>query len=85
MSLDASIITPLENAIAMIPGGSSPIGRSAIGAAIGAALVFGLEPGFMFKDGKPRPWVITDPKGDDPTAFPWPFGVILPALLLGVF
>ena len=84
-AIDRDVITPLENFIGKLPGGSSPLGRSAIGAVLGGVIVFGLKPKIMFKDGKPLPWSWTDPGDPLSTPFPWWMGVILPAVILGVF
>ena len=83
--VDKAIITPIETVVGALPLGRYPAGRAMWGAAGGAGLVFGLKPGFMFKDDQPRPWIIFKPDDPDATIFPWWAGVAVPAVLLGVF
>lgn len=86
--VERAIITPLENLIAKLPFGTEPLGRGLYGAGLGAALVFGFKPDFMFtKDGKEKQWIVFDPKGakGTTTIFPWWAGVALPGIILGVF
>ncbi len=74
----------LESTVARLPGGASPEVRALWGAGIGAALVYGLKPDFMFtKTGATKPWSVTHP-GAGSTPFPAWMGVVLPAFILGV-
>jgi len=84
--VDRFVVGPLENLLGSLPLGNYPAGRVIYGAALGAAIVFGLKPSLMFDkpSDQPRPWIITDPEGKNPTAFPWPAGLLIPAFVLGV-
>jgi hypothetical protein len=87
----APIYTPLENlfsAMGLMAGPYAPLGRFIFGfASIGLALHL-WKPEVMYHKGRPRPWVITSPKGDGgiaPTIFPWWLGGVIGGIMTGVF
>ena len=88
-SLDTWILDPVENgldAVGLMQGQYAPAKRTLAGAALGAAIVWGIRPGICWsKDGKTlRPWSLTS-KDADATPLPWWAIVAMPAVLLGVF
>jgi hypothetical protein len=84
-ALDNAIITPIERGFSALPGGTEPAIRSLYGGAIGAAIVFGLKPSFMFMPGgQPKRWFVFEPDDPNSTWMPYWAGVLLPAFFFGV-
>lgn len=80
-----SVITPVEQIVGALPFGGSPVGRIALGLAIGTAVAYYFKPGMSFtKDGRARPWIILDSQNPEATIFPYWAYPVVPAVLLGV-
>ena len=84
--IDSAVITPMENLLLKIPMGSTPLGRTVLGAAVGSAVAYYVRPSVsFFDDGSARPFIMTDAQNPEAAVFPWWGFVVLPAITLGVF
>jgi len=80
-----NVLAPVESIFLAIPGGGSPIGRVAIGAAAGAGVAYFLRPAMSFhSNGRPREWIVTHASDPEATLFPWWAYVAMPAVLFGI-
>ena len=88
-ALDHAVLDPAENffdAIGLMgPSEAAPLMRAAVGAGLGYAIAYSFQPGFAFKNGKPRAWKVTADSADeaDATWFPAWAVVALPAFVFG--
>lgn len=87
-AINNAILDPVEeifDSVGLMQGEMAPLLRAGVGAGLGWALTYGLQPQFMFKDGKPRPWAVTAKVEDvkDSTYFPAWLGISLPAFVFG--
>lgn len=79
------ILDPLENAfdaVGAMQGPSAPLKRAAIGAALGAAIAYGLKPDFAWNkvNGKattPKVWSATASQADKPNSTWFPVWAII--------
>jgi hypothetical protein len=80
-----SALSPIESAVAAIPGCNSPLGRIAVFGGAGTAFAYGVKPSISFNpDGTVKPWILFDAMNPNATLFPhWMWGV-LPAFIFGV-
>lgn len=86
-AIDSVILDPVENAldaVGLMQGPFAPVKRTVVGGAIGAGIVFGLQPALAFnEDGSLRPWSLTSSE-PDATPVPWWLMVAFPAFVLGI-
>ncbi len=89
-TIDDIILEPLEagfDAIGAMQGPMAPLKRAAIGAALGAAIVYGIKPGFVYKGDSFRPFVLTastDAEKADATWFPYWAVIGVPAAMFSL-
>jgi hypothetical protein len=89
--LDSLIIEPIENgfdAVGAMQGEMAPLKRAAIGAALGAAVVYGIKPSVAYdKNGVARPFAGTATAGQKDNATWLPYWAIIgiPAVVFSVF
>lgn len=90
-ALDNIIIEPIEkvfDSVGMMQGDMAPLKRAATGAAIGAAIVYGLQPDFLYdkvnKKYKVFAGTATKDEAADATWFPWWAVIGIPAAVFGV-
>ena len=85
-ALDKAVITPIEQGLSYLPGGTYPAVRTLYGFGAGAAFAYVVRPSVSFEaNGKPRPWIITDSGNSQATIFPYWAWAVLPGLFFGVF
>lgn len=79
-SMPANIAENFFDSIGLMRGDYAPVGRAAVGAAVGSALMWSIRPSFAFdKSGNPIPW------GKDGTSVPWFTIPAAMAIFCGVF
>lgn len=86
--LDKIVLDPLEDGLdklGMMQGEYAPLKRTVFGTAVGSAVVWYTKPNIAFKNGKPRPWKVTEGTNDDATWTPWWVLGAFPGILLGIF
>jgi len=79
-----NLISPVESFFASVPLGSSPIGRVAMGAGLGLAVIYFVRPNMsFFPNGTARPWIVTNWENVEAAVVPWWAWPTVPALLFG--
>lgn len=79
-SMPANVAEKFFDSLGLMQGEYSPIGRAAVGAALGSAVIWAVRPSFAFdKSGNPLPW------GKDGTSVPWFTIPAALAIFCGVF
>lgn len=67
-------------------GMGEPIGRFAVGTAVGAVFTWALRPSTAFySDGSAKPWSFTAGPGEEGTPLPWWALSVLPGVVFSVF
>lgn len=75
----------IENILARIPLGTTPIGRAVVFGGTGGAIAYAIRPSMSFKkDGTPKNWTFTNPDDPDSTLFPYWMYVAVPAFIFSV-
>ena len=70
------------DSIGLMRGDAAPARRLVFGVLVGGAAMYLIKPTVAFRqDGRPRPWVLSNPDAPDKTAVPW----WLPAAAAGFF
>lgn len=84
---DSFILNPIEDAldrVGLMQGSMAPTKRALVGAAVGAAVVYGVKPTSMWNGDKMKPWTPFAKKGEDSTWLPGWLAISIPAVVLGV-
>lgn len=89
-TIDDLVLEPVENmfdSVGLMQGSAAPAKRAAVGAGVGAAIVYGTKSNMFFdQNGNYRPWKLTATKTEekDATWLPYWMMIGLPAFVFGV-
>lgn len=84
---DNYVLDPIENGLdtlGLMEGNMAPTKRALVGAAVGAAVVYGIKPNSMWNGDKMKPWTPLAPKDQNSTWLPGWLAIAIPAFVLGV-